>query len=317
MSKEIVLDVVVRFSSSKGINPSIGKIQLGSYEIRSIPSIQDSMTTPNEEMLLEFVDKWSENQRASNPEKEALYVLAFFSLLGRAKVNFNSTRVNNINVTFRSSHSYKQFSGDIELPQDFQDIYNRLFSLDETLFVQFFRSCSAYQNAVSLLPDNPTLGCFMLVVAIECLSNVVIKGKNGHFSKFRSFIIEYLPSKIKSEETDMKLFVELLKQIYSSYRSGFTHGGSSISVGSLVADKARLKYAKHFINEKEIKAPSLTWFENIVREVLIEFLRKSAQGVEDRRRLAGLAISENVLFVKLAKPKRAGEVVFQGDVDIQ
>jgi hypothetical protein len=115
----------------------------------------------------------------------------------------------------------------------------------------------------------------------------------------------------------MKLFVELLRQIYSSYRSGFTHGGSNISVGSLAADKAGLKYAKHFINEKEIKAPSLTWFENIVREVLIEFLRKSAQGIEDRQRLAGLAISESVLTMKLTKPKKPGEVVFQGDVDIQ
>jgi hypothetical protein len=177
MSKEIALNVVVRFSSSKGIEPNIGKIQLGSYKIRSIPSIQDSMTTLNEEMLLEFVDKWSENQRASNPEKEALYFLALFSLLGRTRININSTKVNNINVTFRSSHSYKQFNGYIKLPQDFQDIYNRLFSLDETLFVQFIRSCSAYQNAISLLPDNPTIGCFMLVVAIECLSNVVIKGK--------------------------------------------------------------------------------------------------------------------------------------------
>lgn len=320
MSKEPVLEVVVRFSSSKGINPSIGEIQLGSYKIRSIPSIRDSMAYTSEEMLLEFADVWTKNQTFSNPEKEARYILDLLSLLGRSRINFNSIRVNNVNVTFRTSSAYKQFDGYIDLPSDFHDIYNNLFSLDERLFLQFIRSCSAYQNAISLLPDNPTLGCFMLVVAIECLSNVTIEGRNSHFSKFRDFIIKYLPLKIKTEETDMGLFVELLKQIYNSYRSGFTHGGLNISIGSLAADKSGLKYVKHTVDGKEIKSPSLTWFENVVRGVLIEFLRKCEKvgtNVENRRRLVNLAISESVLHVKLLKTKKAGEVVFQGDIDIQ
>lgn len=320
MSKKTILNISVRFSSSKGISPSIGEIQLDSYEIRSIPSIRDSMDSTAEEMLLEFVDVWTRDQTSSNPEGEAHYILALLSLLGRSRINFDSIRVNNVNTTFRNLRTYKQFDGYINLPSDFHDVYNNLLSLDEKIYVQFMRSCSAYQSAISLLPHNPTLGCFMLVVAVECLSNVVIKGKNSHFSKFRDFIIKYLPSKIKTEETDMNLFVELLKQIYNSYRSGFTHGGLNISVGSLAADKSGLKYVKHIVDGKEIKSPSLTWFENVVRGVLIEFLRKCDKvrtNVEDRRRLANLAISEGVLHVKLRKPKKPGEVVFQGDIDIQ
>ncbi len=318
MSKESVLNVVIRFSSSKKINPDISEIELGSYKIRSIPSIQDSVTSTAEEMLLEFDDVWIKNQTASNPEKEAHYILSLLSVLGRTRIDFNSIRINNVNVTFRTSRAYKQFIGRLDLPSDFDDIYNNLLSLNEKLFVQYMRSCSAYQNAISLLPNNPTLGCFMLVVAIECLSNVEIRGKSSHFGKFRDFIIKYLPSEIRAEETDMDLFTELLEQIYRKYRSGFTHGGLSISVGSLAADKAGLKYVKHYIDGKEMKSPSLTWFENIVRGVLIEFLKKQVgTSVEDRRRLVDLAVTESVLNVKLRKPKKPGEVVFLGEVDIQ
>ena len=318
MSKEYDLDIVVRFSSSKKINPSINEIELGGYKIRSIPSIQDSMASTTEEMLLEFNDIWEENQTASNPEKEAHYILSLLSVLGRTRINFNSIRINNVNVTFRTSRAYKQFSGQLDLPSNLKDIYNNLFSLNEKLFVQYIRSCSAYQNAISLLPNNPTVGCFMLVVAIECLSNVVLKGKSSHFVKFRDFIVKYLPSEIRDEEIAMDLFLELLEQIYRKYRSGFTHGGLNISVGSLAADKAGLKYVKHYIDGKEVKSPSLTWFENIVRGVLIEFLRRQVgTSVEDRRQRVDLAVAEGILNVKLRKPKKPGEVAFVEDVDIQ
>lgn len=320
MNKQPKLDVVVRFTASRIIPPDIREIKLGSYRIHSIPSVTHMLISTPEEALLEFVDVWQKGQRASNPPTEARYILAFLSLLGRTITSFNSAKINNVNVTFQEKHIFKQFSGRLVLPSDFQDIYRSLFTLKNKLFIQYIRACSTYQSAISLLETHPTLGCFLLVVAIECLSNVVGKGKS-HFKKFCNFILTYLPSEIQEDEQDSRLFAELLKQIYVKYRSGFTHGGKIIPFAALtLAEKSGLKYIKLIENGKEVKYPTVTWYENIVRGVLIEFLRKTGKdevGIEDRSRLVELAISEAVVTMRLKRPKRAGEIVFQGDVETQ
>jgi len=315
MNKEPRLDVVVRFTSSRIIPPDIREIKLGSYRIHSIPS-----AVP-EEALLEFIDVWQKSQVASNPETEARYVLAFLSLLGRTKISFNSAKINNVNITPQVIQPmFKQFSGHLVLPSDFQNVYGSLFALNDKVFIQYVRACLTYESAISLLETHPTLGCFLLVVAVECLSNVVGKGKSD-FEKFRNFISTYLPSEIQQTEEDPRLFAELLEQIYVEYRSGFTHGGKSIPLAALaIAERSGLKYIKLVENGKDVKHPSLTWYENIVRGVLIEFLRKSGKSkvaVEDRPRLAKLAMSEAVVSMRLKRSKKAGEIVFQGDVETQ
>jgi hypothetical protein len=277
------------------------------------------LSTPDE-ALLEFTDIWQKGQSASNPQTEAQYVLGLLSLLGRTIVTFNSSRINNVNVTFQERRMSKCFSGHLSLPSDFQELYRSLFILDEKLFTQYIRACLSYQNAISLLNTHPTLGCFLLVVAVECLSNVIGKGKSD-FQKFSNFISAHLPSEIRQDEQDSSLFAELLKQIYVEYRSGFTHGGKSIPLAALaLTEKSGLKYVKLIEKGKDVKYPSVTWFENIVRGVLIEFLRKTGKGIianEDRSRLVQLAISEVVADMRLKRPKRLGEIVFEGDVETQ
>lgn len=321
MNKQPKLDVVIRFTTSRTIPSDIREIKIDSYRIHSIPSVMHTthISIP-EEALLEFVDVWQKGQMASNPLTEARYILAFLSLLGRTITSFNSAKIDNANVTLQEKRVFKQFSGRLVLPSDFQDIYRSLFTLNNKLFIQYIRACSTYQNAISLLETRPTLGCFLLVVAVECLSNVIGKGKSG-FEKFRNFISTYLPSEIQQDERDPRLFSELLKRIYVEYRSGFTHGGKKIPIAALtLAEKTGRNYIKLIEQGKEVKYPSLTWYENIVRGVLIEFLRKTGKGkvaVEDRSRLVEMAISEAVVTLRLKRPKRPGEIVFQSDVEIQ
>lgn len=320
MSIKSNFDVVVRFTTSREIPPSLKEIKLGSYRIQSIPSVRSLLTPKPEEALLEFTDFWQEGQTVSNPETEAHYVLAFLSVLGRTIVSFDSAKVNNVSVTYETSRAFEQFTGKLNLPSDFQDIYQSLFLLDEKVFAQYIRSCTTYRNAISVMHENPTLGCFLLVVAVECLSNIVAKGK-GVFEKFCNFILDYLPPEIQSEKTDKELLVELLSQIYKDYRSGFTHGGRPLSAASWgLAERAKMKYIKVVEEGREVKKPSLTWFENIVRGVLIQYLRRVRKGKkaeEDRSRLVQLAVSEGVVVMKLKKPKRAGEIVFLGDVEVE
>jgi len=320
MSIKSDFDVVVRFTTSREIPPDLKEVRLGSYKIRSIPSVRSLLTPRPDEALLEFLDFWQEGQMVSNPETEAHYILALLSVLGRTIISFDSVKVNNVNVTYETSRAFKQFIGKLDLPSDFQDIYQSLFSLDEKVFSQYIRSCTTYRNAISVIHENPTLGCFLLVVAVECLSNTVAKGE-GVFEKFCNFIIDYLPPEIQNEETDKELLVELLSQIYKDYRSGFTHGGRPISSASWgLAERVKMKYIKVIEEGREVKKPSLTWFENIVRGVLIHYLRKAWKGnkvEENRSRLVQLAVSEGVVVMKLKKSKRAGEFVFSGDVEVK
>ena len=313
------IDVVVRFTTSRVIPPDAREIKLGSYKIHSIPSATQMLVSPPEEALLEFIDSWQNGQRASNPEGEARYILAFLSLLGRTVMHYDSAKINNVNITFNEKRVYKQFLGNLAFPPDFEDIYRSLFALNDKVFIQFIRACLAYQNAVSLIETYPTLGCFLLVVAVECLSNVIGKGRSD-FERFRDFILSNLPSQVKSAQ-DPDLLKEFLKQIYIEYRSGFTHGGKSVPIAALtLAEKSGLKYIKLVEDGRDVKYPSLTWFENVARVSLIEFLRKTGKDkdvLEDRTRLARLALSEAIVTMRLKRPKKAGEVIFQGDVETQ
>ena len=135
--------------------------------------------------------------------------------------------------------------GTIEFPSDFEDLFKKLYSLDLDVLRQYLRSCNAYRTALSLIDDNPTLSFFLLVTAIEAISNSVIK-RGTKSEKFRKFILEYLPSSFEHELGDRKLLLLLIKQAYRM-RNAFTHGGTEISIGTLSADKLKRNYVKHYV----------------------------------------------------------------------
>ena len=312
MSKEGI-DVKILFTSSKTLEPQSKEATFDKYKISSIPTARESLTDTRENLLLEFYDLWKAGQTRSNPEKEGDYVLSLLSLILQMKVEFDSTKANNVQVTLKKKRS-SFLKGKIEFPSDFEDLFKKLHSLDLDVLRQFLRSCNVYRTALSLVDDNPTLSFFLLVTTIEAISNKVIK-RGTTSEKFRKFILTYLPSSFEDGLRDKKLLLLLIKQAYRM-RNAFTHGGTEVSIGTLSADDLKRNYAKHYVKGKEVYSPSLRWFESVVRAVLLEFLRaqKAVEGKEPK--LSDLAMEEGIIHVKVKKPLKAGRVVTTKDVDL-
>jgi len=300
--------VMARFSLSKEISPEISEIRFSKYRVFSIPSVRELYKTKEEEAILEFVDTWKANQTHSNPEEEARYVLATLSLLLRTQVKFHSMRTGNVNVTFETQLP-QQFHGKLTPPQDFAGLYEKLCSLEPEILKCYLRSARLYQTAISLMREDPTLSVFLMTVAIECLSNNVIE-QGTRQGRFEAFIRKYLPTDLEDEMKNL----ELLEEIYT-IRSLFAHQGIDVSTASSAADQAKIPALKHYVNEKEVRTPGLSWFERIVHSVLVNFLR--CQPIkESRKDLAELAKERGVIYLKTKKPLEAGQVVTTEDVEL-
>jgi len=300
--------VVTRFSLSKEIVPGTSEIEFGKYRFFAIPSVREFHRTKEEEAILEFIDVWNENQTYSNPEEEARYVLATLSLLLRTQVRFHSLRTGNVNATFETPIP-PQFRGKLASPSDFHELYEKLCSLEPEILKCYLRSARIYQTAISLMREDPTLSFFLLTVTIECLSNNVIK-QGTHQARFEAFIREYLPKDLEEE----KQHLNLLHEVYL-IRSLFTHRGSDVSTASSSADSANVPALKHYVNGKEVRTPSLSWFERIVQGVLVNFLRRQAIK-ETRKDFAELSRERGIIYLKAKKPLKAGQIVTREDVEI-
>lgn len=318
LHKEIKLskkgyDIKILFTSSKSLKPPSREVPLDKYKISSIPTARESLSDTHENLLLEFYDLWKDDQRTSNPTKEGDYILSLLSLILQMKVEFDSLKVNNAQVTLRRRRS-TFLMGKMEFPSDLEDLFKKLHSLDLDVLRQYLRSCSAYRIALSLIDNSPTLSFFLLVTAIEAISNTVIRG-GTRSEKFRKFILRYLPSSFEDELGDRKLLQLLMKQAYKM-RSAFTHGGTEISIATLSADDLARKYVKHYVKGKEVYSPSLRWFESVVRAVLLEFLRsrKVIEGKESP--LSVLAIEEQAIYLKAKKSLRLGQLITTKDIDL-
>jgi len=270
--------VVTRFSLSKEVSPGTSEIEFGKYRFFSIPSIRGLFKTKEEEAILEFVDVWEENQTYSNPEEEARYVLAVLSLLLRTQVKFHSMRTNNVNVTFETSIP-KRFLGKITIPKDFHELYEKLYSLKTEVLKCYLRSVRIYQTAISLTREDPTLSFFLLTVAMS---------ERQHLN--------------------------FLDQAYK-VRSLFTHRGRDISTASILADRAEIPVLKHFVKGKEVRTPSLSWFERVVQGALVNFLRRQ-KIKKTRKDLAELARERGVIYLKSKKPLTTGRLVTKEDVEL-
>lgn len=303
----------ILFNSSKAIEPQLREVTFDKYRISSIPTARESLTETTENLLLEFKDLWKKDQIFSNPEKEGDYVLSLLSLILQTKIEFDSTKINNVQATLRRKRS-AFLKGKIEFPSDFEDLFKKLHSLDLDVLRQYLRSCSVYRTALSLIDDNPTLSFFLLVTAIEAISNKVI-GSDKLSRNFKEFILRYLPSFSKDELEDEKLLHLLIEQAYVM-RSAFTHGGTEISIGTLSADKLDRKYVKHYIKGREVYSPSLRWFGSVVRAVLLEFLRDQKIVEGQVSKLSDLAIEEAIIYVKSTKAIEVSQVVTTKDVDL-
>jgi hypothetical protein len=294
------------------LEPRSKEVTFGKYRIRSIPTAKASLDDTRESLILEFQDFWKEGQLNSNPEKEGDYILSLLSLVNGMKVEFNSAKVNNIQVTLKRKRS-SYLMGKIELPTDFEDILKKLQSMDPKLLSQYLRSCSAYRAALSLVDDNPTLSFFLLVTAVEAVSNKVMK--TGKSKKgFQEFILKYLPKSFE-DELGRDLLLLLLEEAYTM-RCAFTHGGREISIGALSADRTDRKYVKHYIDNKEVYSPSISWIGSVVQAALLSFLRNQKATETHEYVLSDLAKEEGIIYVRAARELKAGRVLTTKDVDL-
>jgi len=306
------LQIEILFTSSKAFVPVLEEVTFGKYKLRSIPTARESIDDTHESLILEFQDVWKKGQSHSNPEKEGDYALSLLSLVNGMKAEYNSTKVNNVQVTIGRKRS-SFLMGKIELPTDVEDLLKRLQSMDPDLLRQYMRSCSAYRTALSLIDHNPTLSFFLLVTAIEAVSNKVMK--SGDLGKsFVEFILKYLPKQFENE-LGSDLLLLLLKEAWNM-RCAFTHGGKEISIGTLSADHTDRKYVKHYIDNREVVSPSISWFSSIVRVALIGFLRDQKIDQIQESKLSDLAKEEGIIHVKAAREIKAGHVVTTHDVDL-
>jgi len=306
------LHVEILFTSSKTLEPQLGEISLGKYKIRSIPTAKESLFDTRERLLLEFMDFWKNDQRSSNPQQESDYVLSLVSLISQAKVEFDSMKINDVQGTMKIRRS-SFLSGKIELPSDSEDLLKKLYSFDVDVLRQFLRSCNAYRTALSLVDDSPTLSFFLLVTAVEAISNTVMK--NGKRRNFTDFILKYIPKSFVDELGSTRLLRLLINQAYEM-RSAFTHGGAKISIATISAADLNRNYVKHLVDDKEVYSPSLRWLTSLVRAVLLEFLRdqKIVEGRDSK--LPDLAREEGIIHFKAAKDIEMGRVVTSKELDL-
>jgi len=129
------------------------------------------------------------------------------------------------------------------------------------------------------------------------------------------FIFKYIPDYLKKELGDEKLLQALIEEAYNM-RCAFTHGGTEISIATLSADFLNRKYVKHYIKEKERYSPSIKWFESVVRAVLIGFLRDQRISWKRKSKLNELAMKEKVIYLKLSKSVKLGQLITTEDVDL-
>jgi hypothetical protein len=267
------LEVKVLFNTSKRLVPSIDSVTFGKYVIEPIPSSDTGDTSATNQYLLRFKHQITEENNGSQPEKEAEYILNLFSLWIGTKIEINSAMINSVNLGHRSrSAAASEIAGILETPPDFVVLWSYFISLENDIAKRFLRSVSAYNTAVNLISKNNTLSFFLLTVAVECLSNK-IKKKNvkRHSDKFVDFILTYTPD--KSQLDSEELWKELLHEIYDQHRSGFTHDGVEIPYASDLADQLNRPYFSNPYNGKVVKTPSLKWFEKVVRNCLLEYLK--------------------------------------------
>jgi hypothetical protein len=313
------MDVKVLFTTSRDIHAKHGVLNIGKYSIEPIPCNSSNLIASKIKCLLRFQDEISEDERRSNPIREAELFLSFYALSTRSRLDIDSLMINSVKIktpNFIDVDIYKEYEEIIEGISDFELHFNNLKNFNYKIARQFLRGCEVYRTAINLIGLNNTLSFFLLCIAIECVSNKVSNG-SGTFEKFSGFILSYLPDKTDFEtDADWK---KILQEIYYNHRSGFTHGGKSIPEATYIADRFNRKYVRNIINGKEVRTPSLKWFERIVHDTLIGYLSKVEQK-EERDQIdffKEISLESGILnFVPKKKIIKAGQIVTNNDVKL-
>ncbi len=304
------------FVTSRRLSPQFSSLSFGKYTIEPIPSADTGNTSATNQYLLRFPDIMGENDRRSSPTREAEQILSLLSLWLGTQLKIKSLMVNSVNVGDLSQDvAASGITGILEAPPDLELLIKKFNNLDLDMARQFLRAADSYKTAVNLIGQNNTLSYFLLTVTIECLSNKTrVKTDKGSCDSFINFILAYLQDKSQIETE--KEWKELLKEVYYRHRSGFTHGGKEIPEATDMADKLNRVYVKNLIDGKEIKTPSLKWFESVVRNSLFGFLMAQEINVKSQDRVKEISLEHGLVQLIARKDIIAGSIVTEKDFDL-
>ncbi len=318
MNKSI--KVSMKCDVGESLKAGFSEITFGKYTLSPLPTkSKDEFKT---ELLLNFIDKWKDEQTGSNPEKEGEIILSWLSLILRQKVKVNSVRLNEISISNPDQENII-FDSPIRFPENLHDLYSRFKSLPLDLLERYLRACECYQQALLTSNNNPSISFFLLVVCVECLSNkeqnfyehLIKKLDNkNEISKqeiknlHESFVKEYGIKKnfinfIMSRYGDWngqfseEEFKKFLSSVYD-IRSSFTHKGENLEKYIKFVDNT-LKSKSVFttIKDKKVEFPGLNYLAEIVQKVLINFLEKQESSECDN--LPQLALNESLINLEV------------------
>lgn len=75
-------------------------------------------------------------------------------------------------------------------------------------------------------------------------------------------------------------------------------------------------YVKNFIDGKEVKTPSLKWFEAVVRNTLLGFLIAQETIKEPKDTVKEISLEHGVVHLKTMRDIAAGSIVTDKDLDL-
>lgn len=308
------MEIKTLFIMSRRVAPNLDSIKFGKYTIEPIPSSETENSSATNQYLLRFQDVMDENELRSSPTKEAEQTLALLSLWFGTSLQIKSFMVNSVNTgDLKQRSAASGLIGIIENPPNLQLLIDKFNSLNIDLARQFLRAANVYNTAVNIIGQNNTLAFFLLTVSVECLSNKTkTREDKGSCDSFINFILKYLSDKSQlNSELEWK---EILKEIYYNHRSGFTHGGKEIPEATNLADNLNRVYVTNFIDGKEIKTPSLKWFETIVRNTLTGFLLSQENSDNNEDRVKEISLEHGIVRLKARNSIQKGSIVTEKDI---
>lgn len=308
------MQLKVLFTTSKRIHQKFDNLVIGKYTIEPIPTSSPNSTGATNRYLLLFDDELKGG--SSHPNEDAKLFLSYLSLILGSKVKIESVMTDSAQfIETRTESTFKEYYSVIEELPDLDLMLQRLQSLENDIARQYLRACEVYRTALRLIDENNTLSFFLLTIAIECLSNKASK-KEGKCEKFVDFILNYLPDKSDFKSTEE--WNEILKEIYYNHRSGFTHGGKRVPEAVRLADELDRIYVRNTINDKEVKTPSLKWFERIARTSIISFLnsQKIKEGSQNKDYFKEISLEHGIIKLKLRTARKKGDAIREKDVDL-
>jgi hypothetical protein len=222
--------VVARFSSSRAFSSPdtpTPNFQFDEFRIDPLPSEgnrQHAILSYEFKHTPKAGSPFAQIDLAQASESEARIFLASLSVVSASDISFHGALVNGESTVAR-----RQACRLASLPpvnfDDVKSYYDKLAQLRLKDRGRLVNSARAFQSALSLLDSNPTVSFFMLVVAVECLSNYVLPSlkKESKRERFVRFVETYLHQSLSSEKSDISKFRSRLDTAYRM-RNAFVHG---------------------------------------------------------------------------------------------